>query len=383
MDEITLIDDINKLVPDDIRAKLIIKVIESISFFRRASKLKNIFSTYLNNRYTQLSLIKTLLYRNEPIRLSECYVRNSVSFTDNYDTTHIIEDKELSNFILHKRRVILSGNAGLGKSLLCKSIFLEMVNKAESIYPIFIEMRDLRNHYNLSLLEYICWELSDVKNKINISTLETLIRNGNILLILDGLDEIDFDIKNEYSIQILELTKKYPRLNILVSSRPDDSLRSWTNFCEININELNKKQSIELIKKLRYDEKTKNQFINKIDNELYESHKSFVGNPLLLTMMLMTFQEFAEFPNKIYLFYEQAFQTLFLKHDSLKNLYIRKSRAGMDIHEFKRVFSYFCIHTHLEKKIVFSEEKAREILKSIRQTSPFSVSIILAGLISL
>ncbi|AHG84927.1 hypothetical protein F543_20690 [Bibersteinia trehalosi USDA-ARS-USMARC-189] len=81
-------------------------------------------------------------------------------------------------------------------------------------------------------------------------------------------------------------------------------------------------------------------------------------------MMLMTFQEFAEFPNKIYLFYEQAFQTLFLKHDSLKDLYIRKSRTGMDIHEFKRVFSYFCIHTHLEKEIVFSEEKAIEILRS-------------------
>ncbi len=108
----------------------------------------------------------------------------------------------------------------------------------------------------------------------------------------------------------------------------------------------------------------KRQFIKKIDEELYNTHKSFIGNPLLLTMMLMTFQEFAEIPQKIYLFYEQAFQTLFLKHDSLKDLYIRKSRSGMDILGFKRVFSYFCIHTHLKKEISFSEEVANKILNS-------------------
>ena len=232
-----------------------------------------------------------------------------------------------------------------------------MVNKAVGIYPIFIELRDFNNHYNYSLLEYICLELSDVKNKINTTSLEGLIKSGNLLLILDGFDELDFEIRNRYSREILDLSKKYKNINLLISTRPDETFKSWGQFYAVNINELDKKKATELVSKLRYNDVVKRQFMKKIDEELYDTHKSFIGNPLLLTMMLMTFQEFAEIPKKVYLFYEQAFQTLFLKHDSLKDLYIRKSRSGIDILGFKKVFSYFCIHTHLKKEISFSDIK--------------------------
>ena len=183
-------------------------------------------------------------------------------------------------------------------------------------------------------------------------------------MILDGFDELDFEIRNRYSREILDLSKKYKNINLLISTRPDETFKSWGQFYEVNINELDKKKAIELVSKLRYNDVVKRQFMKKIDEELYDTHKSFIGNPLLLTMMLMTFQEFAEIPKKVYLFYEQAFQTLFLKHDSLKDLYIRKSRSGIDILGFKKVFSYFCIHTHLKKEISFSEELANEILTS-------------------
>lgn len=200
--------------------------------------------------------------------------------------------------------------------------------------------------------------------KINSSNLEQLIKSGNILLVFDGFDELDFDIRSIYTKQILLLSNKYQKVNILISSRPDENLKSWGGFYEVNVNSLDKKKAIELISKLRYEDNIKRQFIKKIDDELYESHRSFIGNPLLLTMMLMTFQEFAEIPKKIYLFYEQAFQTLFLKHDSLKNLYIRKSHSGMDIHEFKKVLSYFCINTQLRKKITMTGDEAVEFIKS-------------------
>lgn len=360
----TIMSTISDFIPDDIKLKVIQKSIDAIAYFRRASKLKLIFSTYLQKRYDQLSLMKTLLYRNEPVRLNECYVRNSVTLLDNNGDQNIIEDNRFVDFILSKKRVIVSGSAGLGKSVLCKSIFLEMVNRAVGIYPIFIELRDFNNHYNYSLLEYICLELSDVKNKINTTSLEGLIKSGNLLLILDGFDELDFEIRNRYSREILDLSKKYKNINLLISTRPDETFKSWGQFYEVNINELDKKKAIELVSKLRYNDVVKRQFMKKIDEELYDTHKSFIGNPLLLTMMLMTFQEFAEIPKKVYLFYEQAFQTLFLKHDSLKDLYIRKSRSGMDILGFKKVFSYFCIHTHLKKEISFSEELANEILTS-------------------
>ncbi|WGE48439.1 NACHT domain-containing protein [Actinobacillus equuli] len=355
--------DAMELIPEDTLNLIINKSISAISYFARAYKIKQSFHEYLSSSYKRLSFMKTLLYRNEPVKLSECYVRNSITFKDNDGYSNIVDDHKFLEFILNRKKVILSGIAGGGKSVLCKSIFLEMVNKANGVYPIFIELRELKHYSQFSLLEYICSEISSLECKVNVQNLEQLIIKGSILLILDGFDELDFDIRDNYAAQIIELSKKYNNLNMLLSSRPDESLSSWGQFCEVNINSFDKSKAIELISKLRYDEKIKIQFIRKIEDELYDSHKSFVGNPLLLTMMLMTFQEFAEIPQKIYLFYEQAFQTLFLKHDSLKDLYTRKSHSGMDIHDFKKIFSYFCIHTHIMNKISLSEEEANDILK--------------------
>ncbi|WGE69041.1 NACHT domain-containing protein [Actinobacillus equuli subsp. haemolyticus] len=355
--------DAMELIPEDTLNLIINKSISAISYFARAYKIKQSFHEYLSSSYKRLSFMKTLLYRNEPVKLSECYVRNSITFKDNDGYSNIVDDHKFLEFILNRKKVILSGIAGGGKSVLCKSIFLEMVNKANGVYPIFIELRELKHYSQFSLLEYICSEISSLECKVNVQNLEQLIIKGSILLILDGFDELDFDIRDNYAAQIIELSKKYNNLNMLLSSSTDESLSSWGQFCEVNINSFDKSKAIELISKLRYDEKIKIQFIRKIEDELYDSHKSFVGNPLLLTMMLMTFQEFAEIPQKIYLFYEQAFQTLFLKHDSLKDLYTRKSHSGMDIHDFKKIFSYFCIHTHIMNKISLSEEEANDILK--------------------
>lgn len=346
-------------IPNETKVSLIDKCIQQIRFFHGKVKIKETFSIYLERSYERLSVMKTLLYRTKPVRLSEIYVRSSLSI-NNEETN--IDDNELGSFILNKKRVVVSGIAGLGKSVLCKSIFLEMVNKAYGVYPIFIELRELKNRLDLSLLGYICEEISSINNNITIRHLEQLIEKGNILLILDGFDEIDFDIRDRYTREILELSRKYKNINLLISSRPDECFSSWAGFHELFINQLNKDQAIELIGKLNYDNGVRTKFIHKINNELYDTHTSFIGNPLLLTMMLMTFQEFAEIPKKIHLFYEQAFQTLFLKHDSLKESYSRKTKSSMDINEFKKVFSYFCLETHVNKQINFKEDKAKSIL---------------------
>ncbi|QGM80132.1 NACHT domain-containing protein [Otariodibacter oris] len=352
----------NNVIPDEITSLIINKAIDSISYFRQAHKVKSIFSSYLNSRYEKLSIMKTLLYRNEPVKLSECYVRNSVTFIDNDRTENVFKDHNIKDFILKNKRVILSGTAGIGKSVFCKSIFLEMVNNANGIYPIFIELRELKNNASATLIEYICNEISYINEKISSSNLESLIKKGNILFILDGFDEIDFDIREKYTREILEISKKYSDIRILISSRPEEIFQSWEQFYVLNMNELSKKQAKELIKKLRYDENLKNKFIQEIDKKLYKTHKSFVGNPLLLTMMLMSFEEFAEIPRKIHLFYEQAFLTLFRKHDALKSSYYRKSRSGMDINDFRKVLAYFSINTHIKNEITIPKDKAKEIL---------------------
>ncbi|WGE87263.1 hypothetical protein NYR88_08775 [Actinobacillus equuli subsp. haemolyticus] len=103
--------DAMELIPEDTLNLIINKSISAISYFARAYKIKQSFHEYLSSSYKRLSFMKTLLYRNEPVKLSECYVRNSITFKDNDGYSNIVDDHKFLEFILNRKKVILSGIA--------------------------------------------------------------------------------------------------------------------------------------------------------------------------------------------------------------------------------------------------------------------------------
>lgn len=157
---------------------------------------------------------------------------------------------------------------------------------------------------------------------------------------------------------------------ILISSRPEERFESWNEFYKYRMLPLDKKKAKALISKLDYDKQVKDKFLKELESNLFDKHRSFSENPLLLTMMLLTYEQFAEIPNKVHLFYEQAFQTLFNKHDSLKCLYRRKSFSSLPSDEFKKLLSAFSIITYSDRKYYFSHEELINYLnKAIQITS--------------
>ena len=65
------------------------------------------------------------------------------------------------------------------------------------------------------------------------------------------------------------------------------------------------------IKKLEFDEVVKDTFYKELDRTLYDKYESFASNPLLLNIMLLTFQKHASIPERLNDFYDEAFVTLF------------------------------------------------------------------------
>jgi len=64
--------------------------------------------------------------------------------------------------------------------------------------------------------------------------------------------------------------------------------------------------------------------------------------------MLMTFSQSGEVPDKKSVFYKYAFMTLFSWHDGSKEAFKRESKSGLNIDEFEKIFSIFCLHTYLD-----------------------------------
>ena len=221
--------------------------------------------------------------------------------------------------------------------------------------PLFVELRRLNSLTDKGLLTFIRNECASSMSVISANQFNLALRAGAFLLVLDGFDELNLDIRDNIQRQILSIRKDFPAAGIVVSSRPDDRFGGWTEFHVHRVNDLDKEQTIQLIQNLPYDAGVKKRFVREVSERLYASHKSFLSSPLLATIMLLTYEGYAEIPNKMHSFYGQAFDTLFQRHDAQKEQFIRQTHTGLPLDDFKSCFAAFCALSYLQERYAFND----------------------------
>jgi uncharacterized protein (DUF924 family) len=327
------------------------------------------FEPHLNATFERCANIKTILNRAEPIDLLSIYVNtNFVKGREEFDDIAVID--ELRN----NKRICITGRGGDGKTVFMKYLWLSLFNDPRGKIPVFIELRRINDLTSDDLLAYIYRSVIDVNSKITQSLFNAAIHAGLFVFILDGFDEVSRDKKDSVERQILSMSHSHPSATIVVSGRPDGRYDSWQMFANYRVLPLKKAQTIELLNKLSYDKSTKRRFIDRVKKDLYEKHQSFLSSPLLSTMMLLTFDQFADIPEKIYIFFDQAFDTLFLRHDATKEGFQRKKHTDLPIDRFKRYFSYFCMITYYDEKIELNETEIRSYAEKAFKANGVSVT---------
>ena len=196
---------------------------------------------------------------------------------------------------------------------------------------------------------------------------EYSLREGAYIIFFDGYDEVNRDKTEKITSEIKALSEKYGGNKFFVSSRPSEEFIGWNNFCEVETLKLNKQQALNLVKKLEFDEVVKDTFYKELDRTLYDKYESFASNPLLLNIMLLTFQKHASIPERLNDFYDEAFVTLFNVHDATKDSYVRDIRSGLGCEDFKLVFSYICFKSYFNGEFQFSESRLRFYIQQAKE----------------
>ena len=107
-----------------------------------------------------------------------------------------------------------------------------------------------------------------------------------------------------------DLADRYPENNFILSSRPISDFIALSKFDVYELAPFTKEQALQLIDQLVRISGTESKFPKRGDESLWETHRDFVENPLLLTIMLMTYERYARIPYKRHVFYRDAFFTL-------------------------------------------------------------------------
>lgn len=324
------------------------------------------YTNYLINTKEKYGKIKTLIYRRVPKELYSFYECIGV----NYNGT-IVDTSSVQNLLEIGNKLIITGTGGIGKSTLLKHLFLNVISTTDFI-PVLIELRRFNSSdvKEISLYDAIYNTLCENGFNLKKEYFEISLKEGGYVIFLDGFDEINRDKVDCITSEIKSFSDKYKENNYIISSRPTDGFIGWNDFSEMTSLPLTKEQALSLVNKIDFDESVKKIFYQALDENLYKKYKSFASNPLLLTIMLLTFNNHASIPEKLNDFYEEAFSTLFNMHDATKDCYVRDIRTNLGCEEFKLIFSYICFKSYFTGELEFSESRLREYIQKAKVKFP-------------
>ena len=244
---------------------------------------------------------------------------------------------KISEAFTYSNTISILGNAGSGKTTIIRNYIHETLkynSKFGHVFPVFFQIRDLIRQDDLQdamlvnlmpeKLEYIfrSYAEQNVKPYVN-----TLLQLGKVVFIFDGLDEI---IKPEnrirFSQKINQLVSRFPDCYYIITCRESDykALR-MPNFNTFRVLPFNKEQQEEFFFKFAdvifEKEKSESEILfNRFKIQTEQHVEEFLGNPLLITLLVWIFINRHAIPDDRVKLYRECAELLFQRWDRVREI---------------------------------------------------------------
>ncbi len=273
--------------------------------------------------------------------LEELYDRDKKSFGKKQETVTGIE-----TINKHDKFIVL-GKPGAGKTTYLKFLALNSIKDNSEIkqrkLPIFITLKEWADKGG-SLLKFITYQF-DICDLPDAEAFTTqVLKSGKCLILLDGLDEVQEERKNDIIQSIIDFSKKYDDNQYVISCRIAAYNHSFDRFTDVEMADFNDEQIEKFIENwFRHEDK--------IGQECWEEVKQSSGlkelatSPLLLTLLCINYDENYEFPSNRAELYESAIDTLLKKWDSTRR--IKRHEAYKNLSQSRKIQNYLFIKTRM------------------------------------
>ncbi|HDR8082917.1 TPA: NACHT domain-containing protein, partial [Bacillus cereus] len=310
-----------------------------------------VFSDYLNRTYEEQNNINVIALGLQQIKVKQIYVPLTIYSQEKREEICIDEYKE--DFSERYKKVVVVDNAGMGKSTLMKTMFISAIEKNKGI-PVFIELRNLTKERDI--IDVIVENISTLKETHSKDFLVEVINRGGFIFFLDGYDEIPFQYKQDVTRQLKRFISLAGNNIFYLTSRPDESLASFGEFQQYEIKDLKIEEAYKLIKK--YDDVVQlnlytsitKQIDENIAQQRFSELESFLGNPLLVSFLYLTFKHKKDIPALKIEFYRKVYDALFESHDLSKDSYKRDKYSGLSSGSMQKILiklGFLCLRENV------------------------------------
>ena len=356
----------------DIIKELISKPLESISIGiqKEATHLiSNRLLEYQVEEFKRSYQTKTILHRTAPVRLYDFYQPLFIRRFGNNFRDERISSNSPSEMFKKSNLITLLGTAGSGKSTIVKFLLLQCVEEKYKT-PIRVELRYL-NKYDGSLIDYVENDIfSRQQLAVDKRIMNRLLHSGEFVFFLDGYDELSSKVKERITKDINDFTQVYNKNDYLLTSRPYTNVELLSRFHNYEVCEMNDFDIEQFVRKQmsKGEEEITEKILESIKgNSNNGSYNTFLSNPLLLSMFILTFQNYSNIPPKKSTFYSQVFDSLFHLHDSMSKLaYEREKTSGLSKEQFETVLKLFSYISLFKQTFVFDNQFVNDTFNQIK-----------------
>lgn len=333
-------------------------------------------SKYLNAMISKFSQVNVLELENK-CAFNSVYVCNDYVIYDdinskkdffnvinrpNANTT--INDNTIKDFILSSDKYFLFiASAGIGKSMFMRNLMLHCLDifYYQDIIPIFIEAKNF-NHNDLN--EYISSLPFFNKTEYN------YFKNDKVIIIIDGLDELNSDCCAKLLQSINDTMSYFPSIKIFISSRPKKCLNNLLGFKKVYIRKFSEYQIVKYlnnINELGYPQDAN----DRINNRFLNNYIRMLEVPLYLSMLLYINSKSGKLPKYSIDVFSETFDLLYNKHDIInKNNLIRKHSLNYNHDETKDILSFIAYRSFQTKIEKFTKLDLKAFLKDLSNEYP-------------
>lgn len=291
-------------------------------------------SLIINDVAENVVKVPTLFYLDQIVDLNKFYHAPRVLCCQEEKVVHNVD------FFPTKKNLIVLGTAGQGKSIFMRYLAHQEAKKQQKI-PVFLELRRAQKE---TIKDAIFNKLSCYFDDLSSELFEFLVKQGALVLFLDGFDEVVAEKANLFFSELEDMSVKYKKMKVIVSSRYQSDMEKSLFFEKVEIQHCDRKDQEIIIKKLVTEKEVSNSICNAIKSSSTQV-EDLLKTPLLISMLVTKYLVNREIPESQYDFYRDIFDVLAQRHDRLKIGINRGFKSGLSVSKLQECFEVICVET--------------------------------------
>jgi len=275
-------------------------------------------------------------------------------------------------FANQEQYLMVFGGPGIGKSTFLRKVGLEALKGNQGNYkhhltPILLELKNFKeteiNIQSLIEEEFKICKFPNVEENIS-----KKLEKGDLLILLDGLDEVPTVNVNNVVEKIQNFVDKHHKNRFIISCRTA-ARTHFKRFTDIEIVEFDDQQIQSFIEhwfnsELDQQNETAKNCWELLQKEEYKSAKELAHTPLLLTFLCLVYDENQSFPTNRSRLYQDALRILLERWSAEKRLDNRSLvYENLSIEQEEILLSEIAYHNFVADKLFLEK---REVVKQIK-----------------